>query len=97
LIGKLTDRIVVKSGEDEFVRYWNLIDLIRFENEEEDWMRITYYRYKKKEKRWVFAGQTPYSDPISQFEELFITGVKEKDWIRRLFKSVLRQCSKELE
>jgi hypothetical protein len=95
--GKLMDRIIVKSGEDEIVRYWNLMDLIRFENEDEDWLRITYYRYKKKENKWVFAGQTSLSDPISQFEELFVTGIKEKDWIKRLFKNVVNQCANELK
>ena len=97
LVGKLKDRIVVEAGEDKIVAYWNLIDLIKFENEDEDWLRITYYRYKKKEKRWVFAGQTSLSDPISEFEELFVRGIKEKHWIRSLIKNVFEQCAKELD
>jgi hypothetical protein len=63
----------------------------------QDWLRITYYRYNKREKRWVFAGQTSYADPMSQFEEFFVNGIKEKDWIRKLFKNVFRQRAKELE
>jgi len=96
LKGKLIDRIVVKDRGDDLVTYWNLIDLIRFEGEAEDWLRITYYRYKIKEKKWVFAGQTSLSDPISHFRELFVNAIKEKEWIRPLFKEVFKQCSKEL-
>jgi len=96
LKGKLLDRCVIEAGEDDWVVYWNMIDLIRFEGEDEDWLRITYYRYKKKEKRWVFAGQTSLSDPISQFLELFVMVIKEKEWIRPLFREVYKQCEKEL-
>lgn len=28
---------------------------------------------------------------------LFVNGIKEKDWMRRLFKNVFKQCAKELE
>jgi len=96
LKGKLIDRIVVKDGGDDLVTYWNLIDLIRFEGEEEDWLRITYYRYKNKDKRWVFAGQTSLANPLSGFLELFVNTIKEKEWIRTLFREVYKQCSKEL-
>jgi hypothetical protein len=95
--GKLLDRIIAKSGEDEIVGYWNLIDLINFDDEKEDWLRISYYRYKKKENRWVFAGQTSLTDPISQFEELFVKGIKEKEWVKKLFKKVLLQCEPDLK
>jgi hypothetical protein len=101
--GKLLDRIIVKDTDDEEVTYWNLIDLIKFEHDEENWLRITYYRYKKKaippKKRtgWVFAGQTSLSDPISKFQELFVNAIKEKEWVRTLFKEVFKQCAKELE
>jgi len=97
LTGTLIDRCVVKDGGDDLVDYWNVIDLIRFEGEEEDWLRITYYRYKKHEKRWVFAGQTSLSNPISYFCDLFVAAIKEKEWIRPLFREVLRQCSRELK
>jgi hypothetical protein len=97
LKGKLLDRYVIAGGEDEWVAYWNIIDLISFENEDEKWLRITYFRYKKKDRRWVFAGQTSLTDPISSFRDLFVNAVKEKDWIRPLFKEVCRQCKRELK
>ena len=96
LRGKLLDRYVIAGGEDEWVVYWNIIDLIQFEGEDEDWLRITYYRYKKKERKWVFAGQTSLSNPISGFIELFVKAVKEKEWIRPVFREVYKRCSKEL-
>jgi hypothetical protein len=91
--GTLKDRFVIKDGYDANVTYWNIIDLIEFKGENEDWLRITYYRYKKKEKRWVFAGQTSLSNPISQYEELFVQAIKEKQWMKTFFKQILRQCS----
>ncbi|MEM3576883.1 MAG: hypothetical protein QXX51_00295 [Candidatus Bathyarchaeia archaeon] len=73
-----------------------IVDIIKFEGETEDWLRITYYRYKKKEMRWVFAGQTALAMPISGFRELFIKVIKEKEWIRPLFKEIYKQCLNEL-
>jgi len=96
LKGKLLDRYAAFDFEDEWVVYWSIIDLIRFEGEDEDWLRITYYRYKKKERRWVFAGQTSLANPISSFLELFVKAIKEKEWIKPLFREVYKQCSKEL-
>lgn len=96
LSGELIDRVVVFDSEDNLVVYWNMIDLIRFEGEDEDWLRITYYRYKKKERKWVFAGQTSISDPISSFDELFVKAIKEKEWIRPLFRKIYEQCKQEL-
>jgi hypothetical protein len=59
-------------------------------------LRITYYRYKK-EGRWVFAGQTSISDPFDSFSKLFIKAIKEKKWIRPIFKEIYRKCSLELK
>ena len=56
LKGKLLGRHVTFAGEDPWVVYWMMIDLIKFESEDENWLRMTYYRYKKKERRWIFAG-----------------------------------------
>jgi len=96
LEGKLLDRCVSFVYEDDLVAYWNVIDFIRFKGEDEDWLRMTYYRYNKRKRKWVFAGQTSMSNPISGFLELFVKIVKEKDWIRPLFREVYKQCSKEL-
>ena len=96
LKGKLLDRYVTFVAEDDWVVYWNMIDLIHFEGEDEDWLRITYYRYKKKERKWVFAGQTALSNPISGFIKLFANAVKEKEWIRPVFREVYKRCSNEL-
>jgi len=73
-----------------------MIDLIKFEDETENWIRITYYRYKPKERRWIFAGQTSIADPIKAFVTLFVQAIKEKEWVRPLFREVNKQCSKEL-
>lgn len=94
LRGKLSDRSVTFDREDDSVVYWNVMDRIRFEGEDEDWMRITYYRYKKKEGKWIFAGQTSISDPISDFGKLFINAIKEKEWIRPLFRKICKELCK---
>ena len=50
--GRLIDRVVVFGSEYGSIVYWNIVDLIRFEGEDEDWLRITYYRYNKKDKKY---------------------------------------------
>jgi hypothetical protein len=98
LKGKLVDRYIISLGYgDEWVDYWMMIDRISFEGQTEDWLRITYYRYKKKEMRWVFAGQTSLTIPISGFLKLFVKAIKDKEWIRPLFREVYKQCFKELD
>ena len=96
LEGILKDRFVLKEGEDEYVTYWDIVDLIEFKKEDEEWLRMTYYRYKKKENRWVFAGQTSLTNPISKFEELFVKAIKEKQWMKTFFKHVFKKCSADL-
>jgi hypothetical protein len=96
--GALMDRFVDKDGEDEYVTYWNIIDLIKFKGEDENWLRITYYRYKKKaippkgRTGWVFAGQTSLTNPMSQFEELFTKATREKQWMKIFFREIIKQC-----
>ena len=96
LKGELRDRCVIFDSEDDSIVYWNMVDLIRFEGEDENWLRITYYRYNKEKRRWIFAGQTSISDPISYFVELFVKAIKEKEWMRPLFRRIYKQCRKEL-
>jgi len=51
--GKLADRFVIRDRENNSVVYWNMIDHIKFEGDARDWLRITYYRYKKKENGFL--------------------------------------------
>jgi hypothetical protein len=97
MAGRLIDRVVVFGSEYGSIVYWNIVDLIRFEGEDEDWLRLTYYRYNKEKRKWVFAGQTPLCDPISSFGEIFVKAIKEKDWMRQLFKKIYEKCKEELE
>jgi hypothetical protein len=87
--------VVCYDGETNSAFYWNLLDLIRFEEEREDWLRISYYRYRK-DGQWVFAGQTSISAPFDSFSKLFIKAIKEKKWIRPLFKEIYEKCQNEL-
>ena len=97
MTGELIDRIVFFGSEYGSIVYWNMIDLIRFEEEDEEWLRITYYRYNKEKRRWIYAGQTSMSDPVSSFEEMFVTAIKEKEWMRNLFKKIYEKCKKEID
>jgi hypothetical protein len=80
--------------------------------EEEMWFRLTYWRYRAEEnlkfnsgkkigeptyRRWVNAGQTSISNSINTFEEFFVQAIKEKDWIRPLFKNIMKRCTEELK
>jgi len=96
LIGELMDRYVMFESEDDLVTYWFVIDLIKFVDYDEKWIRVSYYRYKKKQRKWVFAGQTSISNTINYLARLFAKAVKEKKWVRPLFKEVCKQCEKEL-
>ena len=103
LNGKLKDRWVFKNYEDDDVVYWNIMDLIKFENDNENWLRMTYYRYKKKARPpkrrvgWVFAGQTSLASPINQVSEFFTDAIKGKEWIKDFFKNIFGKCRQELE
>lgn len=99
LNGKLKDRWVFKNYEDDDVVYWNIMDLIKFENDNEDWLRMSYYRYKKKTsppKRrvgWVFAGQTSLASPINQVSEFFTDAIKRKRMDTGLFQKHIQEMS----
>lgn len=93
LFGKLIDRVVVFDSEYGSIVYWNMVDLIKFEGEDEKWLGITYYRYNKEKRRWVYAGQTSKSEPISSFDELFVKAIKKKEWMRQLFIGIYEKCS----
>lgn len=92
-VGVLKDRFVFFDSEDDVVVYWNIIDLIQFKDDPENWLRITYYRYKKQEMKFNFAGQTSISNPISGWVQMFSKAIKEKYWFKEFFKEVQKQTN----
>lgn len=89
--GTIMKRVVSCDDEDEKVVYWNVVDFINFEGQAEPWLRITYYRYKKPQGRWVFAGQTSISDPIDRMVEFFSEVAKEEPRFRDFIEQVEAQ------
>ncbi len=92
--GVLKDRFAIFDSEDEFVVYWKVIDLIEFKDYPENWLRITYYRYKKQKMIWRFAGQFSISNPLSDWVQMFSKAVKEKPWFKEFFKEVQKKINK---
>ena len=97
LKGKLEYRHAIEVHDYNSVVYWHIADLIRFEGETELWFRMTYYRYLQKKSKWVYAGQTSLSSPVSNFAKLFVGTIKESEGFRQLFKEICKECSKELD
>jgi hypothetical protein len=65
-----------------------VVDLIRFEGEEEDWIRLTYYRHRRSDGRWIFAGQTSFSKSATTLIDLF-RGAVSRPWFRRVIEGSL--------
>jgi len=91
--GVLKDRAVVDSANAPgAVPYWDVVDLIEFENEAEpEWIRIGYYR--KPGARLVWGSQTTITEPISVWKRLLISTAREKTWFRKLLEDVVREVS----
>ncbi len=92
--GELIDRFPIKVSENDDVVYWFVMDQIHFEGKTENWIRLTYYRYRKPEikRGWNFAGQTSITGPGSQLKRFFVEEIKAKPWIRAFFQEVLDEC-----
>ena len=91
--GVLADRYVIStSREPTRVRYWHIVDLIKFSGYRESWIRIGYYR--KAKDRLVFAGQTTSTHRVSQWRRLLVQAAKEKRWFRKLLNDVAKELRK---
>ncbi|AVQ12334.1 Uncharacterized protein XB16_2007 [Leptospira santarosai] len=73
------------------VPYWDVVDLIKFENEKEHWMHIGYYRRPKDKLVW--GNQTTITEPISTWKKVLIQATKEKPWFRELLSEVNAELS----
>ncbi|WP_032913951.1 hypothetical protein [Leptospira santarosai] len=88
--GTLEDRSVIESANFPYaVPYWDAVDLIKFENEKEYWMRIGYYR--KPKDKLVWGTQTTITEPLSIWKKIIIQTAKEKPWFRELLSEVTKE------
>ena len=65
-----------------FLYYWDVVDLIKFQNVKEGLrIRIGYYRQVGNQLRW--ASQTTITEPVNTMKRLFAQAAKEKEWFRK--------------
>lgn len=92
--GILKDRAVVEStNAPGKVPYWDVVDLIQFEGEEEsEWIRVGYYRKPKYTLNW--ASQTTITEPVSIWKRILVNAAQEKKWFRDLLEDVMKELKK---
>jgi len=100
--GTLVDRYALKlsdvpNSSSKDIIYWMVMDMIEFQGQAERQIRMSYYRYKKSTSRWIFAGQTSFSFPISEIIQYFTGAVKEKEWFKKIFQEILKRCVNEFD
>ena len=85
-IGKLVDRVVEigsTSIHSEGKDYYNVFDLIKFPDDDEENIRFGYYIYDDVNGlRW--GSQTTLCEPVSLIRDLFLKAHK-RDWFSTLF------------
>lgn len=87
--GILKDRAVIENPP-----YWDVVDLIHFEGDEEpDWLRISYY-FKSPKGRLTWGGQTSITEPISVWKRIFLQASREKKWFREILTGVMKDLQK---
>lgn len=90
--GILKDRAVVESANaPDTIPYWDVVDLIQFEGDKEEWMRIGYYR-KKYKLNW--GSQTTITEPVSIWKKILVNAAREKKWFRDLLEDVMEELKK---
>lgn len=88
--GVLKDRAIISSSnEPGSVPYWDVVDLIEFQDEKEPlWLRIGYYRKPGNKLNW--GSQTTITEPISIWRKILINAAREKSWFRDILIEVVR-------
>jgi len=97
LEGKLIDRHVFRPeswaiGPGSIdVRYYNVIDRIKFP----DFEAIRFGYYRRKNGKWIFAGQTTLTEKPETLKKQFIAaGIEKKGWFGKLILESAREIEK---
>lgn len=86
--GILKDRFVQEPElSEKGIPYFNVIDLIEFQNvKEKTWIRIGYYRWKYN--RLIWGSQTTITETPETLIKLFNQASKEKKWFKKITDNV---------
>jgi hypothetical protein len=88
MTGILEDRVAMRgeAGPGQNVRFYDVVDRIKFDNKKERWIRVGFYREQDGRLRW--AAQTAFTGPENEWERLFNVARQQKPWfadfLRRL-------------
>ena len=94
--GILKERVALKSTNRYLnVPYWNVVDLIEFQGEQEPRIRIGYYRKPRNSLNPRYASQTTITEPVSVWKEILVNAAQEKKWFRELIEDVMRRLKTE--
>jgi hypothetical protein len=88
--GTLKDRAVVSSPGSTGVPYWDVVDLIEFDEESERWIRIGYYR-KPLRGKLNWGSQTTITEPVTIWKRLLVQAAREKPWFMNLLNDVMKE------
>lgn len=88
--GVLKERTVFVSPYGGTVPYWDVVDLIEFEGQNEpEFIRIGYYRKPGKRLNW--GSQTTITETVSGWKGLLVKAAREQKWFRKLLDDVMKE------
>jgi len=95
MVGVLKDRYVIcttptKAG----VKYWDVVDLIKFQDEPEDFIRIGYFRMPAGRRQPRLAGQTTITETVTQWKRILVETARKREWFRKLLEEACREMKK---
>lgn len=81
--GTLQERVVIQSN----FPYWDVVDLIWFPDDGQEWMRIGWYKAEGDRLKW--ADKTAICEPISIWRKILLQTARQKSWFRQLLEEVV--------
>jgi len=68
---RLDDEVALDEGDWEHGRYHVLIQRLLRTDDDDEWIRFTYYRQPPGKSAWKFAGQTSLATTSANWKALF--------------------------
>lgn len=72
------------------VPYWDVVDIIEFEEPKKFVaLRFGYYKLKDRKLRW--ASQATLTEPLEVYKKLFVNAAREIELFRNFLRTVLKK------